>query len=165
MPGESLPSFNKCWMWVNECYLQYSDVVQMQCVVDLQRVGHFDPITRRDLTQDQLIPNLALKEVIDNFMQENPWAEGFWRIVASTYHYTGLPLILGNVKFNSSIFRPGDPSWKLVEFTVILSGICGRPQNCSQFLCILASTLGGKFRVCFLNTVSFFCQCWLYSIA
>jgi len=49
----------------------------MQCVVDLQRVGHFDPITRRDLTQDQLIPNLALKEVIDNFMQENPWAEGF----------------------------------------------------------------------------------------
>lgn len=43
----------------------------------LQRVGHFDPITRRDLTQDQLIPNLALKEVIDNFMQENPWAEGF----------------------------------------------------------------------------------------
>jgi STIP1 family protein 1 len=43
----------------------------------LQRVGHFDPITRRDLTQDQLVPNLALKEVIDNFLIENPWAEGY----------------------------------------------------------------------------------------
>jgi len=43
----------------------------------LQRVGHFDPITRRDLTQDMLVPNLALKEVIDNYLLENPWAEGY----------------------------------------------------------------------------------------
>ncbi|CAM4724022.1 unnamed protein product [Leuciscus chuanchicus] len=28
----------------------------------LQRVGHFDPVTRSPLTQDQLIPNLAMKE-------------------------------------------------------------------------------------------------------
>ena len=31
----------------------------------LQRVGHFDPVTRSPLTQEQLIPNLAMKEVID----------------------------------------------------------------------------------------------------
>ncbi|CAD5117929.1 DgyrCDS6674 [Dimorphilus gyrociliatus] len=43
----------------------------------LQRVGHFDPVTRTDLTQEQLIPNLALKEVIDGFLEENPWAEDF----------------------------------------------------------------------------------------
>ncbi|KAK4295618.1 hypothetical protein Pmani_021667 [Petrolisthes manimaculis] len=40
----------------------------------LQRVGHFDPITRTDLTVDQLIPNLAMKEVVDSFLTENEWA-------------------------------------------------------------------------------------------
>ncbi|XP_062614660.1 E3 ubiquitin-protein ligase CHIP-like [Saccostrea cucullata] len=46
-------------------------------VEHLQRVGHFDPVTRTDLTQDQLIPNLAMKEVIDHFLEENPWAEDY----------------------------------------------------------------------------------------
>ncbi|GLV34628.1 STIP1 homology and U-box containing protein 1 [Carabus blaptoides fortunei] len=40
----------------------------------LQRVGHFDPVTRVKLTQDQLTPNLAMKEVVDAFVQENEWA-------------------------------------------------------------------------------------------
>ncbi|XP_065065668.1 E3 ubiquitin-protein ligase CHIP-like isoform X2 [Rhopilema esculentum] len=40
----------------------------------LQRVGHFDPITRAELTSDRLIPNLAMKEVIDCFLEENGWA-------------------------------------------------------------------------------------------
>lgn len=40
----------------------------------LQRVGHFDPVTRVRLTQDQLIPNLAMKDVVDSFLQENEWA-------------------------------------------------------------------------------------------
>ncbi|XP_045127402.1 E3 ubiquitin-protein ligase CHIP-like [Portunus trituberculatus] len=40
----------------------------------LQRVGHFDPITRTDLTVDQLMPNLAMKEVVDAFLSENEWA-------------------------------------------------------------------------------------------
>ena len=44
----------------------------------LQRVGHFDPVTRMDLTQDQLTPNLAMKEMITNFLEENPWAEDYW---------------------------------------------------------------------------------------
>lgn len=39
-----------------------------------QRVGHFDPITRTDLTVDQLMPNLAMKEVVDSFLTENEWA-------------------------------------------------------------------------------------------
>lgn len=43
----------------------------------LQRVGHFDPVTRTDLKENQLIPNLAMKEVIDNYIEENPWAEEF----------------------------------------------------------------------------------------
>ena len=42
-----------------------------------QRVGHFDPVTRSELTQDQLIPNLAMKEVIDNFSENAPWAEDY----------------------------------------------------------------------------------------
>lgn len=40
----------------------------------LQRVGHFDPVTRVQLTQDQLIPNFSMKEVVDAFLQENEWA-------------------------------------------------------------------------------------------
>ncbi|KAG0437104.1 hypothetical protein HPB47_017603 [Ixodes persulcatus] len=40
----------------------------------LQRVGHFDPVTRTPLTQDQLVPNLAMKEVVDAFLVENEWA-------------------------------------------------------------------------------------------
>ncbi|GIY82388.1 STIP1 homology and U box-containing protein 1 [Caerostris darwini] len=39
----------------------------------LQRVGHFDPVTRTPLVQEQLIPNLALKEVVDAFITENEW--------------------------------------------------------------------------------------------
>lgn len=40
----------------------------------LHRVGHFDPITRIPLTVEQLIPNLAMKEVLDAFLVENEWA-------------------------------------------------------------------------------------------
>ncbi|XP_013097954.1 E3 ubiquitin-protein ligase CHIP [Stomoxys calcitrans] len=40
----------------------------------LQRVGHFDPVTRVELTQDQLIPNFAMKEVVEAFIAENEWA-------------------------------------------------------------------------------------------
>lgn len=43
----------------------------------LSRVGHFDPVTRADLTADQLIPNLAMKEVVDTFTQENEWVHDF----------------------------------------------------------------------------------------
>lgn len=40
----------------------------------LQRVGHFDPVTRTPLTLEGLTPNLAMKEVIDSFLSENEWA-------------------------------------------------------------------------------------------
>ncbi|KAL0617190.1 E3 ubiquitin-protein ligase CHIP [Plecturocebus cupreus] len=47
------------------------------CPLSLQRVGHFDPVTRSPLTQEQLIPNLAMKEVIDAFISENGWVEDY----------------------------------------------------------------------------------------
>ncbi|KAI6191293.1 RING-type E3 ubiquitin transferase [Aphelenchoides bicaudatus] len=40
----------------------------------LSKVGHFDPVTRAPLTADQLIPNLIMKEVLDDFQSQNPWA-------------------------------------------------------------------------------------------
>eukprot|EP00095_Tigriopus_kingsejongensis_P009525 maker-scaffold561_size136864-snap-gene-0.23 protein:Tk09525 transcript:maker-scaffold561_size136864-snap-gene-0.23-mRNA-1 annotation:"stip1-like proteiny and u box-containing protein 1" len=43
----------------------------------LHRVGHFDPVTRTKLTQDQLIPNYAMKEVVDNFIMDNEWAHDY----------------------------------------------------------------------------------------
>jgi len=42
----------------------------------LHKVGRFDPVTRTELTIDQLIPNLAIKEVIENFVNENEWIDG-----------------------------------------------------------------------------------------
>ncbi|ESO10562.1 hypothetical protein HELRODRAFT_108992 [Helobdella robusta] len=42
-----------------------------------KKLGNFDPVSRKELTTDQLIPNLALKEVIDNFIEENPWADDY----------------------------------------------------------------------------------------
>nr|CAH8872040.1 unnamed protein product [Trichobilharzia regenti] len=41
----------------------------------LRQVGHFDPLSRKPLTEDQLIPNLSMKEVVQAFLDENPWAE------------------------------------------------------------------------------------------
>ncbi|XP_062516629.1 E3 ubiquitin-protein ligase CHIP-like [Corticium candelabrum] len=43
----------------------------------LNRVGHFDPVTRTKLTQDMLIPNLSMKEVIDHFLSKNGWVEDY----------------------------------------------------------------------------------------
>jgi len=43
----------------------------------LMRVGHFDPVTRVSLTADQLIPNYAMKEVVDSFVMENEWSLDF----------------------------------------------------------------------------------------
>ena len=41
-------------------------------------VGYFDPVTRMELTQDLLIPNLALKEVVEHFLTNNEWAIDYW---------------------------------------------------------------------------------------
>ena len=54
-----------------ENFLAVSDV---NCI---QRVGHFDPITRTKLHKDMLIPNLAMKEVVDHFIKENGWVDDY----------------------------------------------------------------------------------------
>jgi len=43
----------------------------------LQRVGHFDPVTRNELQVNQLVPNLAMREVITSFVDQNEWVEDF----------------------------------------------------------------------------------------
>ena len=43
-------------------------------VEHLERVGHFDPVTRTKLTQDMLGPNYAMKEVVDDFVSKNEWS-------------------------------------------------------------------------------------------
>ncbi len=43
----------------------------------LQQVGHFEPITRQPLTADQLVPNPAMKEVVSQFLETNPWAADY----------------------------------------------------------------------------------------
>lgn len=40
----------------------------------LRKIGAFDPISRRSLTEADLIPNLAMKECLELFLTENGWA-------------------------------------------------------------------------------------------
>ncbi|KAL3901524.1 MAG: hypothetical protein SGCHY_000556 [Lobulomycetales sp.] len=45
-----------------------------EIVTHLQKIGKFDPITRAPLHESQLIPNLALKECVEEFTSKNGWA-------------------------------------------------------------------------------------------
>uniref|UniRef100_A0A7N1A413 E3 ubiquitin-protein ligase CHIP n=1 Tax=Kalanchoe fedtschenkoi TaxID=63787 RepID=A0A7N1A413_KALFE len=40
----------------------------------LNKVGHFDPVTREPLDPAQLIPNLAVKEAVQAFLDRHGWA-------------------------------------------------------------------------------------------
>ncbi|XP_071689369.1 E3 ubiquitin-protein ligase CHIP-like [Rutidosis leptorrhynchoides] len=40
----------------------------------LDKVGKFDPITRETLLPSQLIPNLAIKEAVEAFLEKHGWA-------------------------------------------------------------------------------------------
>lgn len=41
-----------------------------------EKIGEFDPLTRRPCTKRDLIPNLSLREAIEDFLAENGWAAG-----------------------------------------------------------------------------------------
>ncbi|KAJ3223422.1 hypothetical protein HDU81_009205 [Chytriomyces hyalinus] len=45
-----------------------------EIVSHLQKIGKWDPLTRQPLHEKELVPNLALKEVIDEFLSLNGWA-------------------------------------------------------------------------------------------
>ncbi|KAI9004442.1 U-box domain-containing protein [Hyaloraphidium curvatum] len=40
----------------------------------LRHIGPWDPLSRRALTEKELVPNLALKEAIEHFLENNGWA-------------------------------------------------------------------------------------------
>jgi len=40
----------------------------------LRKTGHFDPITREPISADHVYPNLNIKQSIEAFLKENPWA-------------------------------------------------------------------------------------------
>ncbi|XP_057484050.1 E3 ubiquitin-protein ligase CHIP-like isoform X1 [Actinidia eriantha] len=40
----------------------------------LEKVGKFDPVTREPLNQSQLIPNLAIKEAVQAYLDKHGWA-------------------------------------------------------------------------------------------
>ncbi|CAG8507082.1 4802_t:CDS:10 [Paraglomus occultum] len=39
-----------------------------------RKIGHFDPLSRKECTERDLYPNLALKEAIEDFLKKNGWA-------------------------------------------------------------------------------------------
>ncbi|XP_068653497.1 E3 ubiquitin-protein ligase CHIP-like [Aristolochia californica] len=42
-----------------------------------EKVGKFDPVTREPLDEHQLVPNLAIKEAVQAYLNEHGWAYGF----------------------------------------------------------------------------------------
>jgi STIP1 family protein 1 len=48
--------------------------------------GHFDPITRSPCTEKDLIPNLSLRESIEDFLKDNGWAAGRLHESTSVYY-------------------------------------------------------------------------------
>ncbi|ORX53183.1 the chip U-Box E3 ubiquitin ligase [Hesseltinella vesiculosa] len=51
---------------------------ERQSLVDhFQHNGHFDPITHKPCTEKDLIPNLSLREAIEDFLKENGWAADY----------------------------------------------------------------------------------------
>jgi len=39
-----------------------------------EKIGYFDPLTRREITEKDVVPNLALREAIEDFLDHNGWA-------------------------------------------------------------------------------------------
>ncbi|CAG8597374.1 600_t:CDS:1 [Diversispora eburnea] len=42
-----------------------------------KKIGHFDPLSRRECRENDLYPNLALKEEIEDFLSKNGWAADY----------------------------------------------------------------------------------------
>eukprot|EP00386_Alphamonas_edax_P006485 GDKI01020973.1.p1 GENE.GDKI01020973.1~~GDKI01020973.1.p1 ORF type:complete len:291 (+),score=46.21 GDKI01020973.1:39-875(+) len=48
---------------------------ERQAIVShLKQNGKFDPVSRKPCTEDQLVPNLSVKEAVDSFLEKHPWA-------------------------------------------------------------------------------------------
>lgn len=39
-----------------------------------EKIGYFDPLTRKEITEKDVVPNLALREAIEDFLDHNGWA-------------------------------------------------------------------------------------------
>jgi STIP1 family protein 1 len=39
-----------------------------------EKIGYFDPLTRKEITEKDLVPNLALREAIEDFLDHHGWA-------------------------------------------------------------------------------------------
>ncbi len=38
------------------------------------QVGKFDPVTRKQMTSREVIPNLQLRAATEHYLEEHPWA-------------------------------------------------------------------------------------------
>ncbi|KAJ3333922.1 Mismatch repair protein msh3 [Blyttiomyces sp. JEL0837] len=48
-----------------------------EILLHLRKIGHWDPLSRQPLRESDLIPNLALKEAIETFLENNGWAADY----------------------------------------------------------------------------------------
>ncbi|CAO3631781.1 unnamed protein product [Cunninghamella echinulata] len=68
-------SFN---MMIDPVFTPDGITYERQSLLDhFARNGHFDPITRKPCTESQLVPNLSLREAIEDFLKDNGWAADY----------------------------------------------------------------------------------------
>lgn len=61
---------------------------ERQSLLDhFHRNGYVDPISGRPCTEQQLIPNLSLREAIEDFLKDNGWAAGNLEAPNAAYIY------------------------------------------------------------------------------
>ncbi len=61
---------------------------RMEIMEHFKRVGNFDPLTHKPLRETDLIPNRALKDALDAFVEQYP----FVLLIALTVHRNGWAL-------------------------------------------------------------------------
>ena len=77
--GEDTPSWCACQLTlevfhepvVTPCGISYEQGALME---HLNKVGSFDPVTRRPMTAKDIRKNVGLRNAVESYLNDNPWA-------------------------------------------------------------------------------------------
>ena len=70
-----MPTFQLDAYWIQSLHRKdkFRATIYLSILLVFQ-VGNFDPVTREPLKEDQLVPNLAIKEAVQAYLKEHSWA-------------------------------------------------------------------------------------------
>jgi len=81
LPRQSLPDYLTCQICmdllldpvITPCGITY-DRACLQRHLEARGSSGCDPVSGKPLSMSSVVPNLALREVLDRFLEERPWA-------------------------------------------------------------------------------------------